>query len=211
MFDYSLVHWTTFLAAAVLLNLSPGPDIAFILGQTVRGGRRLGFAAMFGIWTGAFGHVIMAAAGLSAILATSAVAFSIVKWIGAAYLIWLGIHALLSRGGSFVASDLSGPPDALPVFRQGVMVALLNPKVAVFFLAFLPQFVVPGAGPASAQLFLHGVLIIVVAGLVEPPLVWAGEKLTTRLRNNQRFGMWLDRSLGAIFVALGIRLALQER
>ncbi len=82
MFDYSLVHWSTFLSAAVLLNLSPGPDMAFILGQTARGGARAGFAAMLGIWTGAFGHVIMAAAGLSVILATSAVAFSIVKWAG---------------------------------------------------------------------------------------------------------------------------------
>ncbi|MBL4748988.1 MAG: LysE family translocator [Amylibacter sp.] len=98
MFDYNILHWTTFLTAAVLLNLSPGPDIAFILGQTMRGGKRSGFAAMFGVWTGAFGHVLMAAAGLSVILATSAVAFSIVKWAGAAYLIWLGIAALRSGG-----------------------------------------------------------------------------------------------------------------
>ncbi len=106
------------------MNLSPGPDIAFILGQTVRGGRCSGFAAMFGIWLGAFGHVLMAALGLSAILATSALAFSVVKWAGAAYLIWLGIAAL---------------------------------------------------------------------------------------RNNARVGVWLDRSLGSIFVALGVRLALEER
>ena len=97
MFDYSLIHWTTFFTAAVLLNLAPGPDIAFILGQTVRGGRNSGFAAMFGIWTGAFGHVLMAAAGLSAILATSAMAFSIVKWAGAAYLIWLVVYRLCDQ------------------------------------------------------------------------------------------------------------------
>jgi len=102
MFDYSLLHWTGFLAAAILLNLAPGPDIAFILGQTVRGGRRAGFAALFGIWTGAFGYVLMATAGLSAILATSATAFSMVKWAGAAYLIWLGIAALRSDGGKFI-------------------------------------------------------------------------------------------------------------
>lgn len=93
MFDYSLVHWSTFFTAALLLNLSPGPDIAFILGQTARNGRQGGFSAMFGIWSGAFLHVIMAAVGLSAILATSAMAFSVVKWAGAAYLIWLGIQA----------------------------------------------------------------------------------------------------------------------
>ncbi len=211
MFDYSFLHWTTFFVAAVLLNLSPGPDIAFILGQTVRGGRKSGFAAMAGIWTGAFGHVVLAAAGLSAVIATSAIAFSFVKWVGAAYLIWLGIAALRSSGGSFTSEDVTASPDFFPIFRQGVIVALMNPKVAVFFLAFLPQFVVVGAGPVWAQLFLHGSLIIVVAAAIEPPLVILGDRLTTALRNNKRFGMWLDRSLGAIFIALGVRLALEER
>ena len=211
MFDYSLLHWTTFLTAAVLLNLSPGPDIAFILGQTVRGGRQSGFAAMFGIWTGAFGHVLMAAAGLSVILATSAVAFTVVKWAGAAYLIWLGISALRSGGGSFVSDDIKGKLDLTSIYKQGAMVGLLNPKVAIFFLAFLPQFVVEGAGPIWAQMFLHGILIIIVAALIEPPLVIAGERLTSKLRSNPSIGLWMDRSLGAIFVALGVRLALEER
>ncbi len=211
MFEYSLLHWTTFFLAAVLLNLSPGPDIAFILGQTVRGGRRSGFTAMFGIWTGAFGHVLLAAAGLSAILATSATAFSIVKWAGAAYLIWLGISALRSGGHKYIADDVNSEPALSPVFRQGVIVALLNPKVAIFFLAFLPQFVVLGAGPVWAQLFLHGSLIIVVAALVEPPLVLAGERLTSTLRKNPRMGLWLDRGLGMVFINLGVRLAFEER
>jgi len=211
MFDYTILHWTTFLIAAVLLNLSPGPDIAFILGQTVRGGRKSGFAALFGIWTGAFGHVLMAAAGLSAILATSATAFTIVKWAGAAYLLYLGIKALRSDGSGFIAESTATSPSAFPIFKQGVVVALLNPKVAIFFLAFLPQFVVEGAGPVWAQLFLHGSLIIVVAALIEPPLILAGDKLTNSLRSNPRFGLWLDRSLGAIFIALSVRLALDER
>ncbi len=211
MFDYSLLHWTTFLTAAVLLNLAPGPDIAFILGQTARGGRKSGFAAMLGIWSGAFGHVLLAAAGLSAILATSALAFTLVKWVGAAYLIWLGISAIRSGGGSFVSNGPQLNSSFFPIFRQGMVVALLNPKVAIFFLAFLPQFVVAGAGPVWAQLFLHGSLIIVVAALVEPPLILAGERLTSALRNNRKFGLWLDRSLGAIFIALGIRLMMEKQ
>ncbi len=211
MFEYSLLHWTGFLAAAVLLNLAPGPDIAFILGQTARGGRRAGFAAMFGIWTGAFGHVLLAAAGLSAILATSAITFSIVKFVGAAYLIWLGISALRSGGDKFISEKVQTSPAFLPVFRQGILVALLNPKVAIFFLAFLPQFVETGSGPAWAQLFLHGSLIIAVAAFIEPPLVLAGARLTNKLRNSRRFGLWLDRTLGGVLITLGLGLALENR
>lgn len=211
MFDYSVIHWTSFLVAAMLLNLAPGPDMAFILAQTARGGRPAGFAAMFGVWTGAFGHVLMAALGLTAILAASATAFAVVKWLGVVYLILLGVQALLSRGGGFMTKADSGPKLAWPIFRQGVLVALLNPKVAIFFLAFLPQFVVPGAGPAWAQLFLHGALIIVVAVFVEPPLILTSAHLIGRLRGSRKLGQWLDRGLGVLFVTLGIKLALSER
>jgi len=211
MFDYTLLHWGTFLTAAILLNLSPGPDIAFILAQTARNGRRTGFFAMFGIWTGAFLHVLLAALGLSAILATSATAFMVVKWIGAAYLIWLGIQALRSNGASFTSANSIAKSEDSKVFRQGILVAALNPKVAIFFLAFLPQFVVAGAGPASAQLFLHGSLIIVVAAFIEPPLVILGARLTQHLGKNPSIASWMDRGLGAIFIALGLRLALSDR
>ena len=211
MFDYSLLHWTAFLGAAALLNLSPGPDSAFILGQSVRGGTRAGFAAMLGIWTGAFGHVLLAVVGLSAVLAASALVFPLVKWLGAAYLIGLGIAVLRSQGGSFFSTRVKSSSQFFPVYRQGVIVALLNPKVAIFFLAFLPQFVVSGAGPLWAQLFLHDGLIIAVAALIEPPLVIAGARLTGALRDNPRFALWLDRSLGAILISLGVRLVFVER
>ena len=211
MFDYSLAHWATFFTAAVLLNLSPGPDMAFILGQTAKRGLPSGFSAMFGIWTGAFIHVMFAALGLSAILATSAVAFSAVKWIGAAYLIWLGIQALRSKGTNISVNGQASPKSLMKIFKQGVLIAVLNPKVAVFFLAFLPQFVEAGAGPVSAQLFLHGSLIIVVAAFVEPPLILVGGKLTGYLNNNTQVSRWMDRGLGALFIGLGIKLATSDR
>lgn len=211
MFDYTLVHWLAFLSAAVLLNLSPGPDIAFMLGQTLRSGRRYGFAAMLGGWSGTALHVAMAAAGLSAILATSALAFSVIKWVGAAYLIWLGVKMLLSKGDSFVSNSGRHDVKAQSVYWQGVLVSVLNPKVAIFFLAFLPQFVVQGAGPVGAQLFLHGSLIIVVAAFIEPLLVMMGAKLGAFLKASPRVGMWMDRGLGALFVALGARLAASTR
>ncbi len=203
---YDPLHWLTFLVAATLLNLSPGPDIAFILGKTAQGGRRVGMAAMLGVWAGTLGHVLAAALGLSAILVGSALAFSAIKWIGAAYLIWLGIKALRSGGGGFVG-HVSGAPDFWPTFRQGMLVNLLNPKVAIFMLAFLPQFVVIGAGPVPVQLALHGVMIIVVAGLIEPPLVLAGDRVMRGLRTRPAFGLWLDRTLGALLIALGVKLA----
>ncbi len=212
MFDYSVLHWITFFSAALLLNISPGPDIAFILGQTIRGGTRAGISAMLGIWTGAFLHVIMAAVGLSALLVASSMAFSVVKWIGAAYLVWLGIQAIRSSGGRFLEGRSEGEAIALSkVYWQGALVCALNPKVAVFFLAFLPQFVEPGAGPAWAQLFLHGVLIIVVAAFIEPVLVFAADRIVRATRRNPVITKWLDRGLGGLFILLGVRLAIQER
>ncbi len=211
MFDYSLAHWATFFTAAILLNLSPGPDIAFILGQTVQRGVKSGFSAMLGIWTGAFVHVIFAAIGLSAILATSAIAFSVVKWVGAAYLIWLGIQALRSKGTNISVKGQASSKGLMRIFQQGVLVAVLNPKVAIFFLAFLPQFVEVGAGPVNAQLFLHGFLIIVVAAFVEPPLILVGGKLTDSLSNNTTISRWMDRGSGILFIALGIKLATSDQ
>ncbi|EJJ27877.1 LysE family translocator [Rhizobium sp. CF142] len=211
MLDYSLAHWIGFFTAAVLLNISPGPDMAFILGHTMKSGTRAGFSAVFGIWTGACIHVLLAAFGLSAILAASAIAFSTVKWVGAIYLVWLGIQALRSKGeGGFVRAT-GETLGWRRIYRQGVLVSLLNPKVAIFFLAFLPQFVVEGAGPAWLQLAVHGGLIIVVAVFIEPPLILAGGRLADLFKNNTKIGLWLDRGLGALFVALGVRLALTTR
>lgn len=211
MFIYDITHWSTFLVAAVLLNLSPGPDIAFILGHTVKGGTKAGTAAMLGIWTGAFGHVILAVTGLSAVVAASATAFSIVKWIGVIYLVWIGIAAIRFSGTSFLPKTLPAQRGFWSIFRQGVLIDLLNPKVAIFFLAFLPQFAIPGAGPIWSQLLLHGTLIIVVAAAIEPPLVMLGGHLTTKLRESPRIAVWLDRTLGTLLIGLAARLAYIER
>ncbi len=205
MFEYSLVHWMTFFGAAFALNLAPGPDVAFILGQTVAKGRKVGFQAMFGIWAGASMHVVLAAVGLSAVLAASAVAFSVVKWVGAAYLIYLGVMAIRGAGAAFQPGAVAPSPRG--VFRQGMLVAALNPKVAIFFLAFLPQFVEPGAGPVWAQLALHGVLIIAVAAVVETPLVLVADRIARMVRARPAVGAWIDRALGGLLIALGLRLA----
>ncbi|MBL7035730.1 MAG: LysE family translocator, partial [SAR324 cluster bacterium] len=160
---------------------------------------------------GAFLHVLLATVGLSAVLATSATAFSFVKWVGALYLIWLGIQSFRSDGATYSSDTEVKQLSNIKIFQQGILVAVLNPKVAVFFLAFLPQFVVDGAGPVRAQLFLHGSLIIVVAAFIEPPLVILGANLSRYLSQNSRVAAWMDRGLGSLFIGLGVRLALSER
>lgn len=208
MFDYNLAHWITFFTAAVLLNLSPGPDMIFIVTQTSRRGIRSGFASVFGIWIGTFVHVIFAALGLSAILMTSAMAFSIIKWIGAIYLIWIGIQSIRSKGSNnFQIDDGITTKNLHKSLRQGFLVSLLNPKVAIFFLAFLPQFVEPNAGTVSSQLFLHGSLIIVVAAFIEIPMILISGKLITYLNKNEKVSVWIDRGLGSLLVLLGLKLA----
>ena len=209
MFDYSLLHWTTFFTAVVLLELSPGADMAFMLGQTVRNGRKAGFAALFGSLVATFFHVAMAAIGLSAVIATSAVAFTIVKWVGVIYLVWLGLQAFRSSKGT-KTKDVVRSITTKSVFLQGMFICALNPKVAIFFLAFLPQFVVEGAGPISLQLLLHGTLLVVVGLLLQSPLIIMGSRIASTMRENQNLRTWLDRCLGAMFITLGIRLAVSK-
>ena len=213
MFEYDFVHWSAFFAAAFILNIVPGPDMVLILGHTVKSGRKAGTAAMLGVWTGAVGHVVLAALGLSALIAASATAFSVVKWVGAVYLIWIGIKAIRS-GGRLFDHDDKRPSQTIvfwPIFRQGMFNNLLNPKAAIFFLAFLPQFVVENAGRVWAQLMLHGALVIVVAAIVEVPLVYLGDKISAALRSSKSLARGLDRAFGALLIGLGLRLALSAK
>jgi len=217
-----LIQYTPFLIAALLLNISPGPDLAYISAQTAIHGRKIGVFSSLGVCSGAFVHVVAAALGLSAILATSTLAFSVVKWVGVAYLVWLGIGALRSsfakRGPDDAASEISAvkrPPiptmTAFHAWRQGAMIDVLNPKVAIFFMAFLPQFVNPAAGDGAIQFLVLGTLVNVIGFCVETVVVFAIGFAATRLRGNGALGIWLQRSLGGMFIALGVRLALTER
>ncbi|MEI8607864.1 LysE family translocator [Enterovibrio sp. Hal110] len=205
-------YWFVFLSAAVLLTLSPGPDLIYILSRTITQGKKIGFASSLGVCSGALFHVVAAALGLSAILATSAMAFTVVKYVGAAYLIYLGYKALRSAGESF-DTESSGQKEVSfwDAFKQGVLIDVLNPKVAVFFMAFLPQFVRPNEGSVTVQLIVLGVIVIVVGLTIEFLFVLLADKATRFLRSSRRFCAWLDKVLGAVFVGLGVRLALMEK
>lgn len=200
-----------FLGAAILLNVSPGPDVIYVVSRTVAQGRRAGFLSSLGVCSGALVHVAAAAFGLSMVLATSALAFTIVKYLGAAYLVYLGARAIMSRGGIDIdTGGMTQRAGGWRIFREGVIVDVLNPKAAIFFMAFLPQFVVPESGYVTLQFFALGLIVITVALIWEGLLVLMANRLTRRLRQSERFMRWLNRTLGAVLIALGLRLALEK-
>lgn len=204
-------YWLIFLSAAIAINISPGPDLIYIISRTIAQGRKIGFASSLGVCSGALVHIFAAGFGLSAILATSIFAFSVVKYVGAAYLVYLGIKALRSKGTTF-DMPLKDNLDTTPwqAFRQGVMVDVLNPKVAIFFMAFLPQFVRPELGHTSIQIIGLGILVILMAIVVEFSIILVAAKTTNFFRRNQKFSVWLDRVLGSVLIGLAVRLALTK-
>ncbi|MEO8057491.1 MAG: LysE family translocator [Burkholderiales bacterium] len=206
-----------FLTAALLVNLTPGPDMLFVAGSSAVHGRRAGVLAALGVGVGCLSHVALAAVGLSALLAASSTAFALVKWVGAAYLVWIGISMMRARAR--VDAPTGGEPAASVrgrsrVFWQGAWTNALNPKVALFFLAFLPQFIVPAA-PHQALSFLALGLVFTVGGvLVNIGVALLMHRVRQGLsgrRGGASLGAWLQRAAGALFVGLGVKLAFSAR
>jgi threonine/homoserine/homoserine lactone efflux protein len=200
-----------FLCAGVLLNLTPGPDTVYILGRSIADGRRAGVASALGICIGSIFHTCAAAFGLSALLATSAWAFSAVKLAGAAYLIFLGLRALLQREYDLHVPAKFELSDPIAALRQGVLTNILNPKVALFFLAFLPQFI-DSATPSKMAAFLTLGFTFVITGTIWClVLAWFAATFSARLRGNATIAAVLKRALGSLFIFLGLRLAVAAR
>jgi threonine/homoserine/homoserine lactone efflux protein len=202
-----------FIVAALVLLVVPGPSVLYIVARSIEGGRTAGLVSVLGVQTGAMVHIAFAAVGLSAILASSAVAFSVIKWLGAAYLVWLGLRRIFGRDEE--EGDVAVEPAPLSrVFSQGVIVNILNPKTALFFLAFLPQFVDPARGPAWAQILLLGATFVILAlcsdGLYALLSGTAGGWLRRRMkgatfRRGQRYVS------GGILIALGAVAAVSGK
>ncbi len=200
-----------FVVAGLLLNLTPGADLLYVAGSTATGGRRGGMLAALGIGAGCLFHVTLAALGLSALLAASELAFTLVKWVGAAYLVWMGVGMLRSRGGSASAPSAIDPRR---LFWRGVLTNALNPKVALFFLAFLPQFITPHSAYQAWAFGLLGLVFTVNGTLVTLAMAWVGGLARERLAGSARagrLGLWLQRATGAMFVGLGVKLAVSSR
>ena len=197
-----------YLAAATVLVLLPGPGTAWILAQAAAGGTPRGVRAAFGLETATLIHALAAGLGLSAVLATSAMAFQLLKYAGAIYLLWMGLRAWRERPRA-PATDAPRPIAHRGVYRRSVLTGVLNPKTAVFFLAFLPQFVHPERGLVWLQFLLLGAMLSTIGLSHSLALSFAVGRFGGRLR--ERAGRWQQRVTGTVFIALGLRLALQQR
>jgi RhtB (resistance to homoserine/threonine) family protein len=208
-----LHHLLLFIAAGWLLNLTPGPDVLYIVTHSLRSGARAGVVAGLGITAGCFVHVFAAALGVSALLATSAWAFTLLKWLGAAYLLWLGVRLLLAKPAAQAdLQALARSQPAVPlrqVFLGGFWTNVLNPKVAIFFLAFVPQFIAPDAARPALAFVLLGVLFNLNSIPVNSGWALAAAWMA-RQGAVQRGMQWLDRAAGALFIAFGLKLALTD-
>jgi threonine/homoserine/homoserine lactone efflux protein len=199
-----------FLTAAFILSITPGPGILYVLARSFNGGKQEGILSSVGLFVGGLFHVIAAAIGLSGLLMTSAIAFSVVKYIGAAYLIYLGIKTLLSR------NHFSLPPAKLQqqsrsAFYQGIITEILNPKTALFFLAFIPQFVNPSGGSAFTQFLILGLITASLNLLVDIGVSWFAGPIGQRLKTNRRLQSGQRVASGCTLISLGAYVAVAEQ
>jgi threonine/homoserine/homoserine lactone efflux protein len=205
----SLTSLLLFAAASIALLVVPGPSVLYIVTRSVSQGRRAGLISVLGVHVGSAVHVTAAALGLSALLASSATAFMIVKYLGAAYLVWLGVQKLRRRE--------SGPVEEAPpvrrtrLFTQGIVVNVLNPKTAIFFLAFLPQFVNPSRGPVALQIIILGACFIVLGIMSDGGYAMLAGTLAGRIRRTRGSRQRLDRASGVVYLGLGATAALATR
>ncbi len=204
-------NYLVFVLASIILCIVPGPDMIFLLSCTLARGRKAGILAAMGINAGAYVHLVGAVLGLSALLATSAYAFTILKWAGALYLIYIGIQTLRSKTSAVTieAGSLT-QKSGRQIFWQGFLSDVLNPKVAIFFLAFLPQFVSSESEHQTRDIFFLGITVNVIAILINIVLVYMAALLTNRLRASQKISNWLNKIMGSVFILLGLKLANEK-
>jgi threonine/homoserine/homoserine lactone efflux protein len=196
-----------FLAAALLLAITPGPGIFYVLARSLAGGKREGILSSLGTFVGGLFHVFAAALGLSAILAASAVAFHTVKYAGAAYPVWLGIRMIRTRNAEMTVEAASPSKRA---FRQGILTEVLNPKTALFFLSFIPQFVAPGHGHLFFQFALLGSISVGLNTAADLVVVGMASPLERKLKNSLRFRRRQRTASGIGMIGLGAYLALAD-
>lgn len=209
---FGIINFGAFLIAGILLNLTPGSDTLYILGRSISQGKKAGLLSALGISTGALVHTIFAALGLSIILAQSATAFNIVKYLGALYLIYLGIKAMTAKSSNeFKLEEGSELKNNRKIYLSGILTNVLNPKVALFFLAFLPQFINPNYTNSTVSFIVLGLTFVATGTMWGLILALFSAKLSSKIKQNYKIKTWLDRFTGIVFVFLGIKLALLKK
>lgn len=195
-----------FLLAAVLITASPGPDNLMVLGLGMSRGRRQGMVFGLGCALGCLSHTLLAVLGVSALIAASPVAFTALRVGGGLYLVWLGVNALRSQGGSRTGDGNAAPQSLRSLFTKGLVANAINPKVVLFFLSLLPQFVIPANGNVPGQMLALGVTFTLQAAILFGLLGYFAGAIGTWLNRKPGAGKWLDRIAGTVFVALGLKL-----
>jgi threonine/homoserine/homoserine lactone efflux protein len=197
-----------FVLSGLLLSITPGPDTLYIVGRSSTQGWRAGAVAALGIGAGTLVHICAAALGLSAILAASATAFTAVKYVGAAYLLYVGVTLIRSAGAARSSTSAVRPAPLRAIFMQGFLTDVLNPKVGLFFLAFLPQFVAPDASSKPLAFLFLGAVFDFNGTIWNLLVAWSTARLSSRLGPSPAFKRWFNRCVGGLFIFIGIRLAL---
>ena len=200
-----------FVTAGLLLNITPGPDVLYIVARSTGQGRQAGIVSVLGITTGCLVHIVAAAAGFSALMMAIPAAYEVVRYLGAAYLVFLGLRKLFARRARVTASRVLRPESLRRIFWQGVLTNVLNPKVALFFLAFLPQFTSAARGSLPLQFFLLGAIFDFNGALVNLGYALVASRLGDWLRQRWGAAGRLDRLTGAVLAGLGLRLACLRR
>jgi len=203
-------HLALFVATSLLLILTPGPDLMLVMSRSIAKGQRAGLATAAGVSTGLLGHTLLAALGLGAVLQSSILLFTALKLIGAAYLIYLGWHSLRAPHAS-LTTHLQKPVSARQLFLQGAIANVSNPKIAIFYFAFLPQFVAPDSAHPTLAMLLLGLIFAVLTLLIKSPIAMGAARLSAWLRDNPRVETWMNRASGVVLLGLGARLAFEKR
>jgi RhtB (resistance to homoserine/threonine) family protein len=213
---FGITHFEFFVVAVFLLNVTPGPDTAYIVGRSVAQGRAAGLMSSLGISAGCCVHSLACAFGLTALLAASATAFTVIKFVGAMYLIYLGVQlvlvkpALKSPPGA-VSAAASAPKSMRQLFLQGFWTNVLNPKVVLFFVSFFPQFVSTGTASKALAFLVLGIVFVVMSTAWNSFVAWVAGSVTRRFSGKPGVRKWLDRVVGSAFVGLGLKLATATR
>ena len=209
---FGIENYLVFIVSGIILNITPGNDTIYILSRSIAQGRKAGVISVLGIGTGALTHTIMASLGLSVILSKSILLFDVIKYIGVIYLVYIGIKTIISKNNPFNnQTNIESSVDYKQIYKQGFLTNLFNPKVALFYLSFLPQFINPNINNTPIPFLILGVTFLTTGTIWCLFLAYASSFLSKILRENNKISTLTHKLSGIIFIGLGLKLAFEKR